>query len=691
MNNSILIVEDERIIALDLQRRLEKFGFHVCGLVPSGREAIDSAGEMAPDVILMDIMLSGDIDGIEAAVQIRKLYQIPVIFLTAYADENTLQRAKEAEPFGYILKPFKERELYTTINITLYKSRVDQELLRQEQLFSAILKSVGDGIIAVDENNIVQFMNPVAETLTGWKEEQSRDRNINDVFSLVDGASRADVPLPNSSEEQQHFAPLILENLLLKNKQGAFVPIEGSIADIHTNGNGTHGQVIAFRDITDIKKLSDTITYQASHDSLTGLLNRTEFSAKLEAAVEEAQTEEAVHSFVYIDLDQFKIVNDVCGHIAGDELLRQVTATLKDSIERRAVFSRLGGDEFGLLLLSTSMDEAIRISNDLMKSLTMKFIWQKNAFNISASMGIVPVSGVISDVYTLLAAADDACYLAKEEGGGKIKVYETADYKFLKRRGEMQWISRLTRALEEDRFCLYCQPIVSLKDPNERKIEILLRLREEDGNLVGPFDFIPAAERYNLMPAIDRWVIRETMESCRKLYEEQKRKEVFCINISGASLADDNLFDYITARIGEYGVAPGDFCFEITETTAISNLSRAMNFIKKLKNIGCTFALDDFGNGFSSFAYLKNLPFDYLKLDGSFVKGIDKDEIDLAMVEAVNKIGHILGMQTIAEFVKDSAIMERLKTIGVDYGQGYEIARPSPLNDMIFSGESTAR
>jgi diguanylate cyclase (GGDEF)-like protein/PAS domain S-box-containing protein len=691
MNNSILIVEDERIIALDLQRRLEKFGFHVCGLVPSGREAIDSAGEMAPDVILMDIMLSGDIDGIEAAVQIRKLYQIPVIFLTAYADENTLQRAKEAEPFGYILKPFKERELYTTINITLYKSRVDQELLRQEQLFSAILKSVGDGIIAVDENNIVQFMNPVAETLTGWKEEQSRDRNINDVFSLVDGASRADVSLPNSSEEQQHSAPLILENLLLKNKQGAFVPIEGSIADIHTNGNGTHGQVIAFRDITDIKKLSDTITYQASHDSLTGLLNRTEFSAKLEAAVEEAQTEEAVHSFVYIDLDQFKIVNDVCGHIAGDELLRQVTATLKDSIERRAVFSRLGGDEFGLLLLSTSMDEAIRISNDLMKSLTMKFIWQKNAFNISASMGIVPVSGVISDVYTLLAAADDACYLAKEEGGGKIKVYETADYKFLKRRGEMQWISRLTRALEEDRFCLYCQPIVSLKDPNERKIEILLRLREEDGNLVGPFDFIPAAERYNLMPAIDRWVIRETMESCRKLYEEQKRKEVFCITISGASLADDNLFDYITARIGEYGVAPGDFCFEITETTAISNLSRAMNFIKKLKNIGCTFALDDFGNGFSSFAYLKNLPFDYLKLDGSFVKGIDKDEIDLAMVEAVNKIGHILGMQTIAEFVKDSAIMERLKTIGVDYGQGYEIARPSPLNDMIFSGESTAR
>ena len=247
----------------------------------------------------------------------------------------------------------------------------------------------------------------------------------------------------------------------------------------------------------------------------------------------------------------------------------------------------------------------------------------------------------------------------------------------------MQWISRLTRALEEDRFCLYCQPIVPFKETGTQKIEILLRLKEENGELVGPFDFIPAAERYNLMPAIDRWVIREAIKFQKELNDTQGKSEVFCINLSGASVADESLLLFIKEKIEEHGVNPANFCLEITETSAIENLSHAIGFMKGLKEIGCTFALDDFGNGFSSFAYLKNLPFDYLKIDGSFVKDIEKDPIDLAMVEAVNKIGHIMGMKTIAEYVKDSFIIEKLKEIGEDYGQGYELAMPGPIRDFF--------
>lgn len=678
----ILIVEDEKIICLDLQRRLEKFGYQVVGIASTAAEAVDKAANLDPDIILMDIMLGEESDGIDAATEIKDLLGIPVIFLTAYADDKTLERAKAAEPFGYVLKPFKERELYTTIDIALYKSSVDKQLSRQERWFSGILHGVADAIIATDEHNHIEFMNPVAENLTGWEENHARGRPLTDVFQVHDNNSEIRLELPTTHPGHGRRGPLYFEDVFLRNRQGARIHVNGTVAPIHVDKGEQAGQAIAFRDVTAIKRMSDTIVYQASHDALTGLINRDEFFSQLDDIARATVEEERVHTFAYVDLDQFKVVNDVCGHYAGDELLRQISQTVRDTLSEAAVIGRLGGDEFGVLLLDRSLDEARDLGAHLLSAIRRKFIWQKHSFNITASIGLVPVSETETDGYAILAAADDACYLAKENGGNGVQVYEMANYTFLKRRGEMQWISRLTHALEEDRFVLYFQPIVPINSDDTPKKEILLRLREEDGDLVDPSQFIPAAERYNLMPNIDRWVLRSVLRYAERQKEVIGRSDVFCVNISGASVADDDFLEFALELFHEQHELSPYICLEVTETAAIENLSRAVDFMQRLKELGVAFALDDFGNGFSSFAYLKTLPVDYLKLDGSFVRGIDQDPIDRSMVEAVNRIGHVIGMKTIAEFVRNQEIQDIVESFGVDYIQGFHIARPAPLEAL---------
>lgn len=675
----ILIVEDEKIIALDLKRRLEKFGCQVVAMASKEDEAVSIAGSERPDLILMDIRFKpGDGDGISAAMRIRDLYKIPVVFLTAYADEQTLERAKIAEPIGYVLKPFKERELYSTINIGLYKSRVDRELLRQERLFSAILHSVGDGIISTDAEGNIQFMNPIAETLTGCREADVKGKAVGTVFQLVTDLSEESVSLPAPGETGNGGAR-VFESVYLVNRLGAKIHIEGSVADTVGDRDQIDGQTVAFRDVTDIKRLSETVTYQASHDSLTGLLNREEFAGSIKRLAEEAVESGRLHSLFFIDIDQFKVINDVCGHIAGDELLRQIADAIQEHLDRDHVLSRLGADDFGLIVSDTDISEGTKIAKTLVERLNLKFAWQQSYYNVTVSIGLAPVSAANSEVNDILAAADDACNLAKEHGGNTFRAYEQADHTFLKRRGEMQWIARLTQALDENRFVLYRQVIRSLTGDDPDKSEILLRLRDRDGSLVLPGEFIPAAERYKLMPSIDKWVINAVFRyasECAKLGHELP---IICINLSGASIADNTLLDYILQMMQQQKTDASHFCFEVTETSAIENLTRATVFINRLKSVGATFALDDFGNGFTSFAYLKRLPVDYLKIDGSFVKGIDSDPIDRSMVESVNNIGHTMGMKTIAEYVQSNALCRVLTEVGVDYGQGFAIARPEPL------------
>lgn len=689
-NERILVVEDEKIISLDLQRRLEKFGYQVVGLAATGNDAVDKARSLLPDIILMDIMLGGDIDGIDAARQVKDELGIPVIFLTAFADEKTLARAKAAEPYGYVLKPFKERELYTTIDIALYKSSIHKKLQSQERWLSGILHSVGDAIIATDGQNNIQFMNPVAETLTGWREQEATDVPLGDVFQLFDNHTELRMQVTGDDPRNENETPLFFENVFLRNKQGAQIHVDGTVAAIRNNGT-FEGLTIAFRDLTDLKKMSDTIVYQASHDSLTGLVNRTEFIARLQELVPELEDGQHAHAILLIDLDQFKVINDVCGHFAGDELLRQVSSDIVGELPERSIASRMGGDEFAAVLLDTDVERAVDVARTLRATVERRFIWQKNTFNITSSIAVVPLAEQNTDVHSVLAAADDACRLAKEKGGNMVRTYETTDYQFLRRRGEMRWISRLTEALEEDRFVLYSQPIAPVQPDRKQKAEILIRLREEDGTFANPGEFIPAAERYNLMPYIDRWVVRNILQYEKRMRASNGHFETYCINLSAASVVDDSFLEFMIDTFEETGAEPRSFCLELTETTAVENLSRAVGFMTRLKKMGVTFALDDFGNGFSSFAYLKNLPVDYLKIDGSYVQDIDRDPIDRAMVEAVNNIGHVMGMQTIAEFVSNAEIRSILEQMGVDYVQGFEIARPGPLCDPRANTDADAK
>ncbi len=684
MNNErILIVEDEKIIAIDLQRRLERFGYVVVGMAGDGATAVKLAKELRPDIILMDIMLVGPMDGIDAAGIIKSHQDTPFIFLTAYTDEKTLERAKAVEPYGYILKPFKERELYTTIDIALYKHRIEGKLTKQERLFSAILHSINDGIIATDMDLNIQFMNPIAETITGFKEDTARGKNISQFLVLVDPKTQLDLLSYTARIDDR---PVFIQDVTVRNALGQSLIVDGSITRINQRENFTDGFVITLRDITEIKRMSETISYQSSHDNLTGLSNREEFSYKLGEIIKNVKLTNASHSLVIMDVDRFKAVNDTCGALAGDEILRQVASHIQTTIQRSDISARIGGDEFAIILMNCDIQDSKNVATRLQEALQQqRFSWQKVSFPLSLSIGIVPLDKDVGDIHSVLAAADDACHISKEEGGTKTTVFEAQESKFRRRRGDMEWIGKINRAVEENRFILYYQPIVPLgKNAILRpKLEILLRLVNEDGSIARPDEFIPAAERYNLMPQIDRWVVENSMRSFRILQDQKSPlvDSVFSVNLSGPSLLDETLIDAIMYYLTKYALSASDFCFEITETAAIQNLSYATRFINKLKSVGFTFALDDFGAGFSSFGYLRNLPVDYVKIDGSFVQNIDESLISFTMVESINEISHVMGLKTIAEFVKNEAIRNKLDLLDVDYGQGYFFAEPKPLFD----------
>jgi len=435
------------------------------------------------------------------------------------------------------------------------------------------------------------------------------------------------------------------------------------------------------------------LAWQAKHDPLTGLVNRREFERCLEASISNARDENQQHSLCYLDLDRFKIVNDTCGHGAGDELLRQVTDLLKGQIRTTDLLARLGGDEFGLLLYNCPPHQALAIANALRQSLEeFRFAWNDKTFTIGVSVGLVMVNAETPNLASAVNAADAACYVAKNAGRNRVHFYQADDREVTQQHGQIQWVEKLTRALEEDRFCLYYQPIVPLRKSFActtcgEHYEVLLRLNDETGKLVSPGAFIPAAERYHLMQHLDRWVIRTLFASQANHYRDSLRcwehegeGGLYSINLSGASIIDDQFIDFVIEAFATYQVPPQVICFEITETVAITNLSRARKLIEELKNLGCYFALDDFGSGMSSFAYLKNLPVDYLKIDGGFIKDLVENPTNLALTEAINQIGHVMGLETIAEFVENDAILAKIKELGVDYAQGYGIGKPRPLS-----------
>ena len=465
-----------------------------------------------------------------------------------------------------------------------------------------------------------------------------------------------------------------------KCKDGTFLWVCETARAVHDIDDNLQILVVS-EDVTEARGLSEELSYQASHDSLTGLINRRKFEQLLKALLARAKRDSSEHFLCYVDLDQFKVINDTCGHLAGDELLRRLSVLLKEKLRKTDTVARLGGDEFAILIEQCAITEAWKIAETLRLAVNnFPFEFDGKKFQIGASIGLVSINENSHDINDILSLADSACYAAKDLGRNCVHIYDETDTKIVEQRGQMRWVSRINGAIQEDKFVLYYQTIMPLSsDDSLDYFELLIRMVDEDGSTIPPGAFLPAAERYNLSSKLDQWVIHTAFNWLYDNPDILERVGHCGLNLSGQSLGDSSLLNFITSELIDKNIPLHKICFEITETAAIANLENAVAFIKTLRDLGCKFALDDFGSGLSSFAYLKNLPVDFLKIDGAFVKDIVDSPVDHAMVSSIHQVGKALGIKTIAEFVENNEILMKLEEIGIDYAQGYGIALPKPI------------
>jgi diguanylate cyclase (GGDEF)-like protein/PAS domain S-box-containing protein len=565
------------------------------------------------------------------------------------------------------------------------KHRTEAELKRLHDHLGLLLESTGEGIYGVDTEMRCTFVNRAAQDLLGYSREEILGKDMHRLIhhSYEDGQPYPleDCPIFITLREGR---PMTTASEVAWTRDGKALPIHYTANPIWEDGV-ISGAVVVFRDIAEERAMVKRMDYLASHDSLTGLNNRHAFEIALENAYRTARQGDEQHVMCYLDLDQFKVVNDTCGHVAGDELLRQLASLLRKQVRRGDVLARLGGDEFGVLLLGCGLERAVELMEGVRKLISeYRFVWEGKNFSIGVSIGIVPIDRRTENLSQILSRADAACYLAKDSGRNRIHVHQPDDRELARRHGEMQWVSRIHDAFEDNRFHLVGQPIVPVqKEVDGIGLEILLRLVNDEGHEVPPGAFLPAAERFNLAPSIDRWVIRTAFRWLSRHPQLLPRVWLFNINLSGQTVGDNTFMEMILAEAEAYDLPREKICLEITETAAVANLRQASTFITTLRKQGFRFALDDFGSGMSSFAYLKGLPVDFLKIDGNFVRDIVTDQVDHAMVEAINRVGQVMGIETIAEFVENDEIMKRLKDIGVDYAQGYALGPPRPLVDLF--------
>ncbi|MCP3724905.1 EAL domain-containing protein [Paraburkholderia sp. CNPSo 3272] len=560
--------------------------------------------------------------------------------------------------------------------------RAEAAAAKEKSLTEATLASIDDGVIRMDNQASVTYCNAAAERMLGRPSHDIYQKPLFDVCDLYDERSGDIVTAQCLHNRAAAADDDTQRRLSVTRPDGSLLPVACSVATIRDDEEEMLGTVMVLRDASTERKHAAELEYQATHDHLTGLLNRREFERRLTGLLEKAGTRP--HAVMFLDLDQFKVVNDTCGHAAGDELIRSVGGALKQQLRAAHILARLGGDEFGVVLPECCIDDALRVAEDLREAVTViRLPWDQRLLTTGVSIGVVEVDATQISTWDIMKAADVACYMAKEKGRNRVHQYCLEDQLQSTTHTQMEWVARVKAALEHDRFRLYAQQIKSLKEggPGEEvHVELLLRMIDESGEVIPPGYFIGAAERFHLMPLVDRWVIGRAFEA---IAAGHLAADVWSINLSGASLGDEDLLAYIVQQQQRCAIRFESVCFEITETAVITNLSKAITLMESLRALGCRFALDDFGSGMSSFTYLKRLPVDYLKIDGSFVRGIASSDLDRTIVQSIHQVAHAAGKATIAEFVESEAIIGRLSGIGIDYAQGFCVGLPQPLPEGV--------
>lgn len=707
---SLLIVDDNEINLNLLYRYLVRKNGYTVTTAENGRQALELVESQPFDLVLLDLLMP-DLSGYDVLKILRQNFSItelPIIMLTAKQESEALVDSLQLGANDYVVKP---------IDFNILNARIDTQiaLKRKEEDYRVI------------KENLEQLVRERTEKLDNINKTLEKDRQHFEYLlssspaityaTSVDAKHNCNFVSQNlhkylgySPEQMISDPEFWITHIHPEDKPNALVTLEHNLKHgggeidyrfLHSDGayrwiHDQHlviqendipvGIVGSLTDITEQQNLREEIEHKTRYDDLTGLINRKEFESRLRYILGQDNAKTGQHVVCYLDLDQFKVINESYGHAAGDELLRQLSSVLQKSLSRRDILAYLGGDDFGILLQHCTLNQAHRILEIIQDAIhEYRFSWEGKSLAIAASIGVVPFNRHTGDSTNILSLANSACFAAKEAGRNRIHVYTEADDSLGKRHSEMLWVERINRALEEDRFYLYHQPIVALKDEiQDAHYELLIRMKDDAGDLIPPGAFLPAAERYNLSSKIDRWVIQIILTWLEAYPEYLERDCNWGINLSGQSLTDSDLLQFIIEEFNRKQIPPQKIYFEITETAAIANLENATRFINALRNHGCRFALDDFGSGLSSFSYLKNLPVDFLKIDGVFVKEIAVNDIDYAMVKAINDIGHSMGKKTIAEFAENDEIIGKLKEIGVDYAQGYGICRPKPLTEFAI-------
>lgn len=552
---------------------------------------------------------------------------------------------------------------------------------------SRAVESSPNPILITDASGRIEYANKKSEQVSGFALEELIGHKLENYKSERMTSEVFDEIWSVAAKQGEWIGEI--EN---RRKDGSDHWIKAYLAAVYDDDNVITHYVVIYEDITHSRKLAQKLSYQATHDDLTGLINRVEFENRLASQVEDARLNQHEHALCFLDLDQFKVINDTCGHIAGDELLRQLGKLLNGVTRKSDTLARLGGDEFAILITDCKQQQAEVIANEVRELVEQfQFIWDSQVFTIGVSIGLTTINSQTMNRTEALKQSDSACYAAKNSGRNRVYIYQDQDTNLVQQEGEFKWVNEIKEALIDNRLVLYVQPIVTTNNDQLHSYEVLVRLRGKNGMLSPPGAFLPSAERYNLSEKIDKWVIDNVFAWIEKHQSARPFLKQFAINLSGASLGHTDMLAYISSKLVKASFNPAMIKFEITETAAIGNLRNANSFIKALSEIGCQFSLDDFGSGLSSFGYLKNLPVQSIKIDGMFVKDMNTDPLDFEMVKSINDIGHVMGLETIAEFVEDEAIWQKLKSIGVDYGQGYYLGRPEPIDSILAdTADSTA-